>query len=187
MRVVMETCKWIIKVINVKLQDSSTQFFRFLSYFILFHLCEAILHIICFLKYHEYYRCYGYFLRVVCGLFFLTFGCLSTAYVAIPSYTLCFHLPLFTFIIGFIFSNIYDKRDNCTFDIVKFFFLDGDFPCPVFYGVYDISQLIRVARAWSSMVDCNKRNQIITETVLKQGYRYHKPFALFLSFIVEIS
>ena len=41
------------------------------------------------------------------------------------------------------------------------------------YGVY-ISQLIRFARACSLLEDFNDRNLIITEKLLKQGYRYHK-------------
>ena len=41
------------------------------------------------------------------------------------------------------------------------------------YGVY-ISQLIRFARACSSVEDFNIRNRTITEKLLKQGYRFHK-------------
>ena len=43
---------------------------------------------------------------------------------------------------GFVFSKIYDKRDNFDFDIVNFPFLDGDVPQRPSYGVY-ISHLIR--------------------------------------------
>ena len=74
---------------------------------------------------------------------------------------------------GKISSKIYDKRDDFNFDIVNFPFLDGDVPRSTSYGVY-ISQLIRFARACSSVEDFNRRNQIITEKLLKQGYRYHK-------------
>ena len=65
------------------------------------------------------------------------------------------------------------KRDDFSFDIVNFPFLDGDVPRSTSYGVY-ISQLIRFARACSSVEDFNRRNQIITGKLLKQGYRYHK-------------
>ena len=41
----------------------------------------------------------------------------------------------------FVFSKIYDKRDDFDFDIVNFPFLDGDVPRRASYGVY-ISQLI---------------------------------------------
>ena len=66
---------------------------------------------------------------------------------------------------------IYDKRDNFDFEIVNFPFLDGDVPRSTSYGVY-ISQLIRFARASSHVADtCNK---LLTEKLLKQGYRPHK-------------
>ena len=41
------------------------------------------------------------------------------------------------------------------------------------YGVY-ISQLIRFARASSYVTDFNTRNKLLTQKLLKQGYRYHK-------------
>ena len=52
------------------------------------------------------------------------------------------------------------------FEIVNFPFLDGD-------EVY-ISQLIRFARASSHVADFNTRNKLLTQKLLKQGYRYHK-------------
>ena len=73
----------------------------------------------------------------------------------------------------FISSKIYDKREDFDFDIVNYPFLDGDVPRSTSYGIY-ISQLIRFARACSSLDDFNNRNLIITEKLLKQGYRYHK-------------
>ena len=42
---------------------------------------------------------------------------------------------------GFVSSKIYDKRDDCDFDIVNFPFLDGDVPRRASYGVYN-SQFI---------------------------------------------
>ena len=41
------------------------------------------------------------------------------------------------------------------------------------YGVY-ISQLICFARASSYVTDSNTRNKLLTQKLLKQGYRYHK-------------
>ena len=70
-------------------------------------------------------------------------------------------------------SKIYDKREDYGFKIVNYPFLDGDVPRSTSYGVY-ISQLIRFARACSSLEDFNSRNLIITEKLLKQGCRYHK-------------
>ena len=74
---------------------------------------------------------------------------------------------------GFVKTKIYDKRDDFNFDIVKFPFLDGDVPRSASYGVY-ISQLIRFARVSSYVEDFNTRNKILTATLLRQGYRYHK-------------
>ena len=68
---------------------------------------------------------------------------------------------------------IYDKRDDSDFEIINFPFLDSDIPRSTFYGVY-ISQLIRFARASSYVNDFNTRNKLLTQKLLKQGYRYHK-------------
>ena len=70
-------------------------------------------------------------------------------------------------------TKIYDKRDDFDFEIVNFPFLDGDIPRSTSYGVY-ISQLIRFARASSYVTDFNTRNKLLTQKLLKQGYRYHK-------------
>ena len=64
--------------------------------------------------------------------------------------------------------------------IVNFPFLDGDVPCSTPYGVY-ISQLIRFARASSYVADFNTRNKLLTQKLLKQGYRYHKLFQNFIN------
>ena len=83
---------------------------------------------------------------------------------------------------GFIKTKIIDKRDDFDFDIVNFPFLDGDVPRSTSYGVY-FSQLIRFAR-WSSNVDdFNTRNKVLTEKLLRQGYRYHKIRKAFSKFI----
>ena len=68
-------------------------------------------------------------------------------------------------------TKIYDKRDDFDFDIVNFLSLDGDVPRSTSYGVY-ISQLIRFARASSYVADFNTRNKLLTQNLLKQGYRY---------------
>ena len=70
-------------------------------------------------------------------------------------------------------TKIYDKRDDFDFEIVNFPFLDGDVPRSTSFGVY-ISQLIRFARASSIVADFNTRNKLLTQKLLKQGYRYHK-------------
>ena len=74
---------------------------------------------------------------------------------------------------GVVSTKIYDKRDDFDFEIVNFPFLDGDVPRSTSYGVY-ISQLICFARASSYVADFNTRNKLLTQKLLKQGYRYHK-------------
>ena len=78
-------------------------------------------------------------------------------------------------------TKIYDKRDDFDFEIVNFPFLDGDVPRSTSYEVY-ISQLIRFARA-SYVADFNTRNELLTQKLLKQGYRYHKLRKTFQNFI----
>ena len=68
---------------------------------------------------------------------------------------------------------IYVKRDDFDFEIVSFPFLDGDVPRSTSNGVY-ISQLIRFAIASSYVTDFNTRNKLLSQTLLKQGYWYHK-------------
>ena len=68
---------------------------------------------------------------------------------------------------------MYDKRDDFNSEIVNFPFLDGNVPRSTFYGVY-ISQLIRFARTSNYVTDLNTRNKLLTQKILKQGYRYHK-------------
>ena len=68
-------------------------------------------------------------------------------------------------------TKIYDELDNFDFQFVNFPFLDGDVPRSTSYGV---SQLIRFARASSYATDFNTCNKLLTQKLLKQGYRYHK-------------
>ena len=70
-------------------------------------------------------------------------------------------------------TKIYDKRDDFDFEIVNFPFLDGDVPRSSSYGVY-ISQCILFARASNYITDFNTRNKLLTQKLLKQGYRYPK-------------
>ena len=79
-------------------------------------------------------------------------------------------------------TKINDKRDDFNFEIVNFPFLDGDDPRSKSYVVYYISQLIRFARASSYVADFNTRNKVLTQKLLKQGYRYHKPCKTFSKF-----
>ena len=81
-------------------------------------------------------------------------------------------------------TKIYDKRDDFDFEILHFPFLDGDVPRFISYVVY-ISQLIRFARASSYVIDLNTRNNLLTQKLLKQGYRHHKLHKTFSKFYIR--
>ena len=70
-------------------------------------------------------------------------------------------------------NKIYDEGDDFAFEIVIFLFLDGDVPRSTSFGVYT-SQLIRFVRASSHVAGFNTRNKLLTQKLLKQGYRNHK-------------
>ena len=70
-------------------------------------------------------------------------------------------------------TKIYDKRDDFDFEIVNFQFFDEDVPRSTSYGVY-ISRLIHFARASSHVAGFNTCNKLLTQKLLKQGYRYNK-------------
>ena len=92
--------------------------------------------------------------------------------------------PILRSFIDIVSSKIYDKLDDFDFETVNFPFLDGDVPRSTSYGVY-ISQLMRFARAYSHVAYFNIRNKLLTQKLLKQGYRYHKLCKTFLNFIEE--
>ena len=73
----------------------------------------------------------------------------------------------------FVKTTMFDKWDDFDFDIVNFPFLNGYVPRSTSNGVY-ISHLIHFAQVSSHVDDFNTRNKVLTEKLLKQGYRYHK-------------
>ena len=80
-----------------------------------------------------------------------------------------FHLSISSDVVS---TKIYGRRGDFDFEIVGFPFLDGDVPRSTSYGVF-ISQLIRFARASGCVADFNTRSELLTQKLLKQGYRYH--------------
>ena len=82
-------------------------------------------------------------------------------------------------------TKIYDKRDDFDFEIVNFPLLDGDVPRSTSYGVY-ISQLVRFARAFSYVADFNTRNKLLTQKLLKQGYREGCPLSPYFIICIEL-
>ena len=81
-------------------------------------------------------------------------------------------------------TKIYDKRDDFDFEMVNFPFFDGDAPRSTSYGVH-ISQHIRFATVSSYVSDFNPRNKLLTQKLLKQGYRYHKLRKAFSKFYIR--
>ena len=78
-------------------------------------------------------------------------------------------------------TKIYDKWDDFDFDLVNFPFLDGDVPRRTSYAVY-IFQIIRFARASSSVSDFNCHNKALTAKLLRQGFiiNFAKHFQSFI-------
>ena len=70
-------------------------------------------------------------------------------------------------------TKIYDKRDDFDFEIVNFPFLGAGVPRSTSYGVC-VSRLVRFAGASGCVADFGTRNGLLTQKLLKQGYRYHK-------------
>ena len=68
------------------------------------------------------------------------------------------------------FTKLYEKRDYFDFEIVIFPFLDGDVTRSTSYGVYIYLNSFVFARASSYVADCNTRNKLLTQNLLKQGY-----------------
>ena len=90
-------------------------------------------------------------------------------------------LDIYIIINGKLNTKIYDKRDDFSFPIINYPFLDGDVSLSPFYGVY-ISQLVRLARVCNNVLDFNGRNLCITEKLLYQGFPYHKLIKTFTKF-----
>ena len=97
--------------------------------------------------------------------------CLWFVIVVFPDHT---HLLFLRLSISndIVSTKICDKRDDFDFE-TDIPFLYGDVPRSTSYRVY-ISQLIRFARASSYVTDFITRYKLLTQKLLKQGYRYHK-------------
>ena len=68
---------------------------------------------------------------------------------------------------------IYDKREGFGYPIVNFPKLGGDVPRLPIYGIY-ISQLVRFARSFTSVLGFNNKSMKITLKPLPQGNKNHK-------------
>ena len=78
-------------------------------------------------------------------------------------------------------TEVYDKRDSFSFDIVNFPYMCSNIPTKPTYGVY-VSQLIRIARIcdnYSSFID---RHYKLTSRLIKQGFWYSRLCTTFKKF-----
>ena len=65
---------------------------------------------------------------------------------------------------------IYDKRDDFSFQIINYPYLDSNIPSRPAYGVY-VSRLVAFARACSSLSDFVYRHDLLVQKVISQGYQ----------------
>ena len=68
---------------------------------------------------------------------------------------------------------VYDKRDAFNFNIVNFPYMSSNIPANPTYGVY-ISQLIRISRICDTFERFVIRHRLLTERLIRQGFRYSK-------------
>ena len=66
--------------------------------------------------------------------------------------------------------SVYDKRDDFSFRIVLFPYIDSNIPANLAYGVY-ISQLVRYARICTSKLDFVHRLRRLSTRLLHQGFK----------------
>ena len=71
--------------------------------------------------------------------------------------------------------------DDLNFDIVNFPFLYSNIPQSPAYGGF-VSQLIRYARTYSMYEDFIMRNQLLSSTLLKQGFIRNRLIAILKRF-----
>ena len=76
---------------------------------------------------------------------------------------------------------VYDKRDDFNFKIINYPSLDGDVPASPSYGVF-ISQLIRFARICTEVNEFCSRSRLMSEKLLKQGFKYQRLRKTFCKF-----
>merc|ERR1712074_420037 len=65
--------------------------------------------------------------------------------------------------------SVYDKRDNFSFDIVNYPYIDSCIPKKSALGVYT-SQLIRYARICSKFIDFRLKAESLINKLKNQGY-----------------
>ena len=81
-------------------------------------------------------------------------------------------------------SSVYDKRDNFSFEIVNFPFIDSCIPKKSALGVFS-SQLIRYARICSKFTDFKEKSASLVKKLKNQGYDINDLKRLSLKFFNE--
>ena len=81
-------------------------------------------------------------------------------------------------------SKIYDKRDDFSFRIVNYPFLDSNIPVRPAYGVY-VSRLVCFARACSDVSDFIERHNLLVNKLVTQGYTVKNLRKQFSNFFVK--
>ena len=75
----------------------------------------------------------------------------------------------------------YDKRDDFTFEIINYPYLDSNIPRGPAYGVY-VSRLVAFGRTCSNFSDFAYRHDLLTTKLMKQGYTVKYLRRVFLKF-----
>ena len=70
-------------------------------------------------------------------------------------------------------TKFYEKRDDFDFKIVNFPFLDGDVPRSISLNSISLNSF-GLLEHLAMFADFNTRNKLLTQKLLKLGYRYHK-------------
>ena len=81
-------------------------------------------------------------------------------------------------------SSVYDKRDNFSFEIVNYPFIDSCIPKNSALGVFS-SQLIRYARICSKFTDFKDKSASLVIKLKNQGYNINDLKRLSLKFFNE--
>ena len=78
-------------------------------------------------------------------------------------------------------TEVYDKRDNFSFEIINFPFMSSNIPVNPTHGVY-ISQLVRISRICDTYDTFCARHKLLTRRLIAQGFLYDKLCAYFKKF-----
>ena len=78
-------------------------------------------------------------------------------------------------------TEVYDKRDSFSFDIVNFPHMSSNVPVKPAYGVY-VSQLVRMARICDNYLNFKTRHLRLTSRLIQQGFWYDKLCTCFKKF-----